>query len=71
VTSEDILSEFRSLLGDVDRGSYAPTGSISKANGEDSPADEIDTPIYSVDALVRRAPALQQTRAAKRAAGTE
>jgi len=71
VTSEDVLSEFRSLLGDVEWGSFAPTGSISLANGEDSPADEIDTPIYSVDGLVRRAPALQQTLCAKRAAGDE
>jgi len=70
VTSEDVLSEFRSVLGDVEWGSYTPAGSISKPNGEDSPADEIDTPIYSVDGLVRRAPALQQTLTAKRAAGT-
>jgi NADH-quinone oxidoreductase subunit G len=71
VTSEDVLSEFRSVLGDVDWGSYAPTDSIAKPHGEDLPADEIDTPIYSVDALVRRAPALQQTLSAKRAAGDE
>jgi len=59
VTSEDVLSEFKSLLGDVGWGSYTPAGSISLPNGEDSPTDEIDTPIYSVDGLVRRAPALQ------------
>jgi len=71
VTSEDVLIEFKSLLGDVDRGSYAPTGSMSLPNGEDSPADEIDTPIYSVDGLVRRAPALQLTLSAKRAPGSD
>jgi len=71
VTSEDVLNEFKSLLGDVDRGSYAPTGSMSLPNGEDSPADEIDTPIYSVDGLVRRAPALQLTLSAKRAPGSD
>jgi len=32
---------------------------------------EIDTPLYSGDGLVRRATALQQTLAAKRAAGDE
>jgi NADH-quinone oxidoreductase subunit G len=71
VTSEDVLSEFKSVLGNVDWGSYAPKGSIAKPNGEDSPAAEIDTPMYSVDGLVRRAPALQQTLSAKRATGDE
>ena len=71
VTSEDVLSEFKSLLGDVDQGSYAPTGSVAKPNGEDKPANEIDTPLYSVDSLVRRAHALQQTISAKRAAGDD
>jgi len=71
VTSEDVLSEFRSLVGEVECGSYTPTKSIAKPKGEDSPSDEIDMPIYSVDSLVRRAPALQQTLSAKRAAGDE
>jgi NADH-quinone oxidoreductase subunit G len=71
VTSEDVLSEFKERLGDVDCGSYEPTGQFSKANGKDLPADEIDTPLYSVDGIVRRAHALQQTRSAKRAAGND
>ena len=71
VTSEDILAEFKSVLGDVGAGSYKPGGKIAKPNGEDSPADEIDTPLYSGDGLVRRTDALQQTLAAKRAAGDE
>ena len=71
VTSEDILAEFRSVLGDTDAGSYKSGGKIAKPNGEDSPANEIDTPLYSGDGLVRRASALQQTLAAKRAAGDE
>jgi NADH-quinone oxidoreductase subunit G len=71
VTSEDILAEFKSVLGDVDAGSLRPGGRITKPNGEDSPANEIDTPLYSSDGLVRRASALQQTLAAKRAAGDE
>jgi hypothetical protein len=69
VTSEDILAEFKSVLGDVEAGNYKSGGKIAKPNGEDSPANEIDTPLYSGDGLVRRASALQQTLAAKRAAG--
>ena len=71
VTSEDILAEFKSILGDVDAGSYKSGGKLAKPNGEDSPANEIDIPLYSGDGLVRRATALQQTLAAKRAAGDE
>ena len=71
VTSEDILAEFKSVLGNVDAGSYKPGGKIAKGNGEDLPANEIDTPLYSGDGLVRRASALQQTLAAKRAAGDD
>jgi len=71
VTSEDILAEFKSLLGEVDRGSFQASGKFAKPNGEDSPADEIDTPLYSLDGLVRRANALQQTLSAKRASGDE
>ena len=37
--------------------------------GAGAPAADIDTPVYSVDALVRRARALQLTPAAQRAAG--
>ncbi len=70
VTSEDVRDELSAQLGDVtpdefDAGKAATAG----VNGEDSPADEIDTPIYSVDSLVRRATALQLTPAARRAAG--
>ena len=71
VTSEDILAEFKSVLGDVHAGSYQPASTLRKPNGEDAPGDEIDTPLYSSDGLVRRAKALQQTLAAKRAAGDE
>ena len=71
VTSEDVLAKFRSVLGDVDAGHYRAEGKLSKPNGEDSPANEIDTPLYSVDGLVRRANALQQTLAAKRGSGAK
>ncbi|MGB5335346.1 MAG: molybdopterin-dependent oxidoreductase, partial [Woeseiaceae bacterium] len=70
VTSEDVLEEFREQLGEVaTSNAYEGTGKIAKPKGEDSAADEIDIPIYSVDAMVRRAHALQQTNEARRAAG--
>ena len=69
VTSEDVLAEFKAELGEVDSGAYEASGTHAKANGSDSPADEIDTPLYSVDGLTRRANALQKTLSAKRVAG--
>ena len=67
VTSEDVLAEAREAIGNVSAGAYAGTAKHAKPNGEDSPSAVIDTPIYSVDSLVRRAYALQQTVEAKRA----
>ncbi len=68
VTSEDVLEEFRAQLGEVSTSNvYEGTGRIAKPNGEDSPTDEIDVPLYSVDAMVRRAQALQLTEEARRA----
>ena len=80
VTSEDVLAECREQLGDAPGGPVggpsgpnqfaakaAPTGKPAK--GTDDQTDDIDTPIYSVDGLVRRARALQLTPAARRAAG--
>ncbi len=66
VTSEDVLEECRSAIGDVDPEPFSG-GKAKAAGGNDDPADEIDTPIYSVDSLVRRARALQLTPAARRA----
>jgi len=71
VTSEDVLAEFKSALGDVEAGMLQSGGAHAKPNGADSPADEIDTPLYSVDGLTRRANALQLTLSAKRVAGDE
>ncbi len=66
VTSEDIRDEFRAQLGDVKTSNeYEGSGKIGKTNGK---AAEIDVPLYSVDALVRRARALQMTDEARRAA---
>ncbi|MDH4054716.1 MAG: NADH-quinone oxidoreductase subunit NuoG [Gammaproteobacteria bacterium] len=71
VTSEDVLAEIKATLGKVDPGSYKVGGAIARPNGADAPADEIDTPLYSMDGLVRRANALQKTLSAKRAAGSD
>jgi NADH-quinone oxidoreductase subunit G len=71
VTSEDVLAECKTALGDADQGDYKARGAFGKPNGEDAPADEIDTPLYSQDSLVRRANALQKTLSAKRAAGSK
>ncbi len=69
VTSEDVLAECKQALGEVAPAAYAGSGSHAKVNGEDRPDEEIDTPLYSVDALVRRADALQRTPAARRTDG--
>ena len=68
VTSEDVLEECRSGLGDVAAESFA-AGKTVAANAAGSSDEEIDTPLYSVDGLVRRARALQLTLDARRAAG--
>jgi NADH-quinone oxidoreductase subunit G len=65
ITSEEVLDEFKSAVGSADAGGYSMGGQLAKPNGEDSPADEIDTPLYSIDGLVRRANALQKTLSAK------
>jgi len=71
VTSEDVLEEFIEEVGDVEP---APVGAAIaakgiKPNGADALAEEIDTPLYSVDGLVRRATSLQLTPAALRESG--
>ncbi|MDJ0711634.1 MAG: NADH-quinone oxidoreductase subunit NuoG [Woeseiaceae bacterium] len=71
VTSEDVLAECKSAVGNVEPAAYNGTGSAAKANGEDAVSEVIDVPLYSVDSLVRRATALQRTPAAHRAAGEE
>ena len=70
VTSEDVLAECRQAIGQVEPAAFDGTGNGTAAvNGEDRPSEVIDKPLYSVDALVRRAEALQRTPAARRAAG--
>ena len=69
VTSDDVLEECRATAGDVEATAYRSSGAVTNASGADDPANDIDTPLYSVDGLVRRAPALQLTPEARRAAG--
>jgi len=69
VTSEDVREEFAAQLGEVSTSNaYEGSGKVAKPNGEDSPAEEIDVALYSIDGLVRRALALQLTDEARRAA---
>ena len=71
VTSEEVRDEFRTSLGDIKSESFSGSTVPAKLSGSDAPDAEIDRPIYSVDALVRRATALQLTPAAIRAAAAE
>ena len=69
VTSEDVREELVDALGNVaPDNAYAGSSRIANPNGADAPGDEIDTPLYSVDGMVRRARALQLTPDARRAA---
>ena len=69
VTSEDVLQECREQFGDIEAEAPAFADVTSAKALTQSEADDIDTPIYSVDGLVRRAHALQLTPAARRVAG--
>ena len=72
VTSEDVRDEIAGQLGEVTPdNSYAGKAKFAPPNGEDAPSAEVDTPIYSVDSLVRRATALQLTTVAKQSAGVD
>ena len=68
VTSEDVLEECREQVGEVEPGAYVAAKGAARGAADDATGD-IDTPLYSVDAMVRRARALQLTPAAQRAAG--
>ncbi len=69
-TSGEVRDELAATLGDIEPdNSYAGKNAIDKANGADAPDAQIDIPIYSTDAIVRRATALQLTPEALRIAG--
>jgi NADH-quinone oxidoreductase subunit G len=70
VTSEDVRDELFDQLGSVTPDNrYDGTNAIAAVNGADKAEEEIDVPIYQVDAVVRRAAALQLTPEAKRTSG--
>jgi NADH-quinone oxidoreductase subunit G len=72
VSSEDVRGEAAGLCGDGIPEIRSPGPADTKAlDGKDDPAGDIDTPIYAVDGLVRRAEALQMTPAAQRHACRE
>ncbi|HTU66816.1 MAG TPA: NADH-quinone oxidoreductase subunit NuoG [Steroidobacteraceae bacterium] len=69
-SSEEVREELRALCGDVAAQSYAGAHE-AKSAGADAPKSEmkvIDVPMYSVDAVLRRAPSLQRTKEGKGAA---
>ena len=64
-TSTEVLAELRALAGEIHYdGRHSGKREISVAHGGATTL----VPIYQVDAIVRRAPALQATRAARAAA---
>jgi NADH-quinone oxidoreductase subunit G len=72
VTSEDVRDELMKQLGQASPdNAYSGSAKIAKPNGADAAAEIIDTPLYSVDGMVRRATALQLTVAARQARGED
>jgi hypothetical protein len=70
VSSEQVRDEIAAIVGKEAPAVPTPgPAGASSPNGADDPAGDIDTPIYAVDGLVRRARALQRTLAARRARG--
>jgi NADH-quinone oxidoreductase subunit G len=70
VSSEQVRDEIAAIVGKEAPAVPTPgAAGASSPNGADDPAGDIDTPIYAVDGLVRRARALQRTLAARRARG--
>jgi NADH-quinone oxidoreductase subunit G len=67
-SSDEIRIEFAGLVGDPQLESMRSGKAVyASNNGADAADREIDTPIYQVDGLVRRATALQLTPEARRA----
>jgi NADH-quinone oxidoreductase subunit G len=71
ITSEEVRDEFAATISDDKPEAATPQAGKAAVNGADDPASDIDVPIYSVDALVRRANALQMTVAARAASGDD
>jgi len=68
-SSDEVLSELRLLVGEPKTD--VAFASRRVLNGERPHGSLNDVPMYDVDSLVRRAPALQRTREAQAAARSE
>ncbi len=68
LTSEEVCNELREIVGDVEPDNrYSGNAPLrASGNGAGSPAGT-DVPMYEIDAIVRRATALQLTAEAQRA----
>ncbi len=67
LSTEEIRDELACIVGEISPdNAYKGASAIAAPNGADDPAKAIDVPIYRVDALVRRAAALQLTPEALR-----
>jgi NADH-quinone oxidoreductase subunit G len=72
LSAADVCDELKELLGEVTPdNAYHCKKALKKPNGEDAPAGDVDIPIYEVDAIVRRAAALQLTPEAQRLRSTD
>ncbi len=68
LSATDVRDELQGQLGEITPdNAYKRKAGLDKPNGQDAPANDIDIPIYEVDAVVRRATALQTTPEALRA----
>jgi NADH-quinone oxidoreductase subunit G len=72
VSSEDVRNEIADAVGEVSPSNAIESSARHAApNGADAVADEVDVAIYAVDAVVRRAAALQLTAEARRHQGND
>ncbi len=65
LSSEAVRDELRGLVGEA--GSDNTFAARRTLNGDRPAGKTVDVPMYQIDALVRRAPALQRTREAQQA----
>jgi NADH-quinone oxidoreductase subunit G len=64
-SSEEVREELRARCGEVAAGSYQGSHEVKAGSSE---VRVVDVPMYSVDAVLRRAPSLQRTKEGKKAA---
>jgi NADH-quinone oxidoreductase subunit G len=69
-SSLEIRDELKEMLGEITPDNSARhDNALAKPSGDDAAGNDIDVPIYQVDAIVRRAVALQLTPEARRSRG--